>query len=298
MKNNYLLFKIFNLMDILRRILPNYHFNSLFHKLIMKWLRNNFKELIEKYNEDNDDNDDINDKMHHNEKVRVMWWQGIDNAPEVVKLCYKQLKKEFSNVTLITKDNFKDYLDLEPYVLKKFDDGFIGMPCFSDIMRVNLLYKYGGVWIDSTCFIHNLDKRILSDNVIFTPKGKDFFNYKYVPSGKWRGFFLKANKNDKVMGFLKSFFNEYWLKENYMVNFFLIDYIFEIAYQDNIGDFRTIINNIPKNNDKLYELDKLMVEDKDIDINEIKENSIFKLNWKHKYSQKELKSLRNYVYDG
>ena len=53
-------------------------------------------------------------------------------------------------VRILTKDNFKEYIDIPDYVLEKYEHGLILPAHLSDIVRCCLLYKYGGVWLDST----------------------------------------------------------------------------------------------------------------------------------------------------
>lgn len=50
-----------------------------------------------------------------------MWWQGYNNAPNLVKACINSVKinNKNHNVIIITQENFKDYVMLPNFILKK-----------------------------------------------------------------------------------------------------------------------------------------------------------------------------------
>lgn len=54
-------------------------------------------------------------------RVWVCWWQGIDNAPEHVRKCVESIQKNIENhkVTIITKDNYKDYVKFPNWIEKR-----------------------------------------------------------------------------------------------------------------------------------------------------------------------------------
>ena len=75
--------------------------------------------------------------------------------PLVPKLCLKQLKKNVNNsqrIVVLSEKNYRDYVDLPSYVIEKLNKGKISITNFSDVLRYALLTKYGGLWIDSTCY--------------------------------------------------------------------------------------------------------------------------------------------------
>lgn len=85
------------------------------------------------------------------QKLFLAWFQGWDHAPEVVTHCRRSW--EYYNPTweihFLDKDNLSDYIDLDD-----FSSLYNSIPLngFSDIVRIHLLKKYGGVWADATCF--------------------------------------------------------------------------------------------------------------------------------------------------
>lgn len=273
---------IYNTFDKIRRVNNNEKINLKFHSLILNRLEKEYSVII-----NNHKSNKLNFEADPSNVVWVMWWQGIEKAPPVVKICVNRIQQTFDQVIIIDEKNFSSYVSLDNTILEKFNKGMIGMAFFSDIMRVNLLAKHGGLWIDSTCFIKDIDVEEIFSYDFYTPKGIDFFESKYVPRGKWRGFFMQARKGYPVFCFMRDFFNEYWINENKLINFFLIDYVLEIAYKNNIGNFREDIDSLPFSNPALYSLDKALLNSDNTSFRFDEKTFVYKLNWKHDYINKE-----------
>lgn len=84
----------------------------------------------------------------------VLWWQGEDNAPEVVKACINSIKKNHNGkVIVLSESNYSKYSNIPEYIVRKMEQGKMSLTHFSDILRYNLLYNWGGAWIDATCLL-------------------------------------------------------------------------------------------------------------------------------------------------
>jgi len=83
--------------------------------------------------------------------IWFMWFQGLENAPDVVKRCYDswRYRNPDWNLVFLDETNYRHYVDVEE-VLNS--DNHIEVQAKADIIRVNLLARYGGVWADATCF--------------------------------------------------------------------------------------------------------------------------------------------------
>lgn len=69
----------------------------------MDYMKKNFNDLIEKY-KNIDDSESIKPE---NNQIWIFWWQRIENAPEIVKICYQSVLKYFKNgkITIITQED-------------------------------------------------------------------------------------------------------------------------------------------------------------------------------------------------
>jgi len=142
-------------------------------------------------------------------RIWVMWWHGEESMPPIVKACYKQLISAADNceVVLLTEKNISSYLDMPPYICKKFIEGLIRTAHFSDIVRVNLLRKYGGAWFDATLFTANIPEEIFK-STLYTINAEGIFP-NFIGRGAWQTYFLCTDKTNTLFFLcLSNMFNE------------------------------------------------------------------------------------------
>ena len=218
--------------------------------VVFKRLSEDYHILIQNYQKK-----ELKEKNDSN-KVWVLWWQGEENMPELVKICLENMKKKLydSEVIILSKKNINDYIQIPEYILTKFNKGVIGFAHFSDILRITLLKEYGGIWIDSTIYI----SKELSQKQISKIKTIKFkCNEKTsIPKGQWCCFFL-GKLNSKLYHFMYDFYLKYWSKENIIIYYFLMDFIVKIAYQ-NFPEVKKDIDNNKYNNEQIHKLASLL----------------------------------------
>ena len=172
--------------------------------------------------------------------VWVMWDQGFENAPDLVKVCINSIKEhipqDIAELILITNKNLDKYLELPDYILSKL---YKKPTAFSNIIRAALLYNYGGMWIDSTYIIMNdFPKEIFQ---------KDFWalkkNYHYLNNKNFIDFsynFMYSKPENEMIGFIYSMLCNYWKNYNYQKHYFLKDGIILYGYNFNKFDIKLI----------------------------------------------------------
>ncbi|MGN0728475.1 capsular polysaccharide synthesis protein [Treponema sp.] len=165
-------------------------------------------------------------------KPKVIWFcwlQGIKNAPELVKRCYKSVQ-EFCHdykIIEITSENYADFTDIPEFIIKKWKTGIITNTHFSDILRTNLLVKNGGIWIDATVFLTSKIPVDIENAPLFL-----FRTYKPGSNGKTinlSSWFLSSCKDNKVLALVQELLFEYWKKKNYLCDYFLFHDFVQIA---------------------------------------------------------------------
>lgn len=282
---------------LIRRILSF----KLYEKYIYKYLNCYFSDFIKTYKKNsfkNADND--NQNTFH---IWTLWWQGEDKAPEIVKICLESQKKYLLHLGIeyhiVTKENWNDFIDLPNYIIDKVDKGIISFTHFSDILRAELIRKYGGVWIDATVLcVKPFDLREKS-NPFFTLK--TFNSSEYITLRRWTGFFIGDEKKSILFDFLAEAFRYYWEKENSLIVYLLIDYLIAIAY-DNFPQVKNKIDCCSISNINLWELlNNLNEEYKQENWNRItKDTCFFKLSYKSEFNggplleMTDAESLTNY----
>ena len=236
------------------------------------FLREKFFNLIQKYSSIPADKK-FEKVSRENYRLYFCWLGGEETLPPVVQCCYNSLKTNAGDykICFIDEKNFSDYVELPDYILKKFREGKISPAHFSDIIRVNLLEKYGGLWIDATILVTEpLEKhQELFDLLFYTQKicqTKDMQNEFmknsncYVSYARWATFLLGSSiLHNPLFVFAKDFYNEYWKEFDGVVDYFLMDYMIDIAYEK-IPFVKAEMDAVPINNPEIHTLVNRLVE--------------------------------------
>lgn len=85
-------------------------------------------------------------------RIWTLWFQGFHAAPPIVRSCLDSWRRHNPDWEIVELDerSLRDWLD--PSELPPRNRTDITPAALSDIIRINLLAKHGGVWADATCF--------------------------------------------------------------------------------------------------------------------------------------------------
>lgn len=230
--------------------------------------------------------------VQNNGPIWVLWWQGEAQAPQTVKACITSIRRHAGNhqVIVITRDNVREYAQLPDYIYVKLNAGNITLTHFSDILRFNLLRHHGGLWMDATLFVTKPLSTSRYFGNFFTCSGYPDPSYFFVTEGRWTGFFIGGSVDEPLFSFMDIFFQLYWQKNDHLIDYFLIDYALDYAYNHNIGSLTNWVNHENgKDNPDLFNLAPYItqpynpVEWKKLNLR----TGVFKLSWKkpHHYPE-------------
>ena len=163
-------------------------------------------------------------------KIIWMYWDS-NSSNEIVELCFKNTKDICSDyeVILMSKNNILDYVDIS---CLKSD---LKPQIIADYIRLSLLSKYGGIWMDaSILLVENLDwifKKILNDSVFVFYSDECTIDRKRPIIENW---FIVAPKNN-------IFIND-WLEEFKSCALSIDPYSYYKNYEGNIEFIQKIGN--------------------------------------------------------
>lgn len=190
----------------------------------------------------------------YDDKDAVIWvyWNDISTMPKMVEKCIERIRKNSNGhkVTIITDDSVSNYLQLDDVVLRKYKEGKITRTHFSDILRVSLLYFFGGIYMDSTLFLTQPLPEIVTSSPFYTNRLSKW-NDNNVGGGRWSSFFLACHKGNLMMKTALDVFVEYWHRYDDLVDYVLIDYVFNLLYE-NIPSIKEMIDAVPENNQDIW----------------------------------------------
>ena len=184
----------------------------------------------------------------------TMWWQGEENMPEIIRRC--MISKELSlgsHIIIVTKDNYREYLDIPMILEKKLEKKQIRLAHFADIIRIMLLEKYGGIWLDASILcMHNLPDAVF-EQPFFSIRSA--YDSHYVSEARWTTFAIGGTKGNVLFRFLKDFFLEYLETGKPFIDYFMFDCAIMLAYK-NIPFVHEEVDLLPESKTDCYWLNE------------------------------------------
>ena len=178
--------------------------------------------------------------------VWICWWQGEESMPDIVKACYRSVLMHADRhpVRLITEHNYRDYVTIPTFILEKQQKREIDLTHFSDILRMLLLKKYGGIWVDATVLIpvKGLDSFVFPTSKFWTCH--HFSTYYNISKGGWTSFFLACGKGNPLPAFIADMHFSYWKSHKRLIDYLLLDYTFAIG-RTHVPAIHRMIEEVP-----------------------------------------------------
>ena len=184
--------------------------------------------------------------------IWMFWWQGENSMPPIVQKCYQLANVHAPKdhpVILVTKQNIQKYVSIPNYILEKVQRNIISLTHFSDILRMSLLWQYGGLWMDATMYTaSDIPEKVFS-NAFFSVRTP--MDGEWVSRCLWTGFFMGGVKGHPLFGFVRQLFYDYWRNHNELLDYFLIDLGIVLAY-DHITQIKKSVDDGVWFTDKLF----------------------------------------------
>ena len=159
--------------------------------------------------------------------VWICWFQGIENAPELVKNCVKSVKYHVKdrNIVIINSENFEQYAKLPDFIIEKWRKGIISNTHFSDILRLALIIQHGGLWIDSTVYLTGPIPEYVTDGDFFVYHDGEF-EHDLINMGNW---LIYAKPNNLMLNEIYHLLLDYWQTHNYCADYFIFHLFFRMV---------------------------------------------------------------------
>ncbi len=152
------------------------------------------------------------------------WHQGKENAPDLIQKCFESVQKYESDkeIHVLSFDTIKNYVEIPQKYYDLLNSGKIPIAIFSDILRLYLLEKYGGCWVDSTIY--------LTDKIPQSVWDSDFCVVQKNPltdlqENKMSCYFIRAKKDSANLRAIKRSIENYWAENDFLLNYFMFEHI-------------------------------------------------------------------------
>jgi len=176
-------------------------------------------------------------------QLYIYWDKGFDNAPALVKKCLEtwKTKNPTWKVHELDDSNLEQFINISNFISNiKFKK--ISKAGYSDIIRIILLSKFGGLWVDSTTYCENPLDNWLDEYV----KSEGFFAFdKPGPDRLISSWFLYAEKDNYLIKcWLEKVLN-YWNNNESSKHYFWFHYLFGDLYKEDL-EFKKKWDNVKK----------------------------------------------------
>lgn len=241
----------------------------------------------------------LNKEVKANKTIWICWLQGMNKAPLLVKKCVDSVMRnrpEDFSVVLIDWKNLYDYIFVPAFIQEKLAEGDLSLTHFSDIIRVELLYQYGGCWIDATVYCSDPIPAYMVERELFVFKWSSFDKSILKMSNWW----LCAEKNAKLMYDMRRVLYGYWIHERQILHYYLFHIIFS-KLVDSSSFHRNVYWNVPYfNNSNPHVLyGKLALEYSEDEWKILKDISkIHKLTYKKRFLKGDIYNYYSALLDG
>lgn len=193
---------------------------------IQKKLKKRYRNILFNFDEEKCKN-----KEHANPKILwTCWFQGIDVAPEIVKKCINSMKATFNDyeIIIITNENYFDYVSFPPYILQLVETGRITKTHLSDLLRLELLTTYGGVWVDATVLFTDtvLPTAFTESELFMFQELKPGSNGHFLPMSSW---YIQSKSNNEILCCTKELMYEYWRNNDKLIDYYLLHHFLNIT---------------------------------------------------------------------
>lgn len=208
------------------------------HNIVIRYLQ----RYTSQYEETRFSDEQEEQEEQEEQVIWTMWWQGEDNAPECIKLCLNSIRENANNhkVVIIHKDNYQQYIEIPQYIIKKFQQGKISVTHLSDIIRMNLLYTYGGLWIDGGILVTKKIEYFEGDYYTLCLPQERYF---CISEKRWVAGVCGGVKHYNYFCYMIEMYYLYWKSENELIDYCLTDY-FTYVFLSNNKYFKRELNKL------------------------------------------------------
>lgn len=266
------------------------------HKTILNYLTKHYYNNIKTITCEKKDNQKV-----YSQCIWTAWLQGESNAPKVIQLTIQSMRKHANGhtVIVITDENVDNYVQIPLKIKQKHAEGKMRNAHFADVIRMLVLEKYGGIWLDATMFLHEPIDESAFVSPFYSIGYDSSDKVKYISNNKWIVGIIGGCACSQYLSRISEMLISYWKEHIVPIDYFVFDYLVEILYL-NDNSFRTIVDDLKKYR-KGFTFELNLVINEPYNENVMKKlfsnNNIYILSYRNTYIEKtETGLLTNYGY--
>ncbi len=165
------------------------------------------------------------------EKIFSIWFQGEQAAPPLVQACWRSIRKHCTQeLVVLDERSLFDWIDLPDHIVRKWKDGKMRPAHFADICRIELLYRYGGFWMDATDYVAAPMPQWLlgQDFFVFLSGQKQRGAYSFI-----QNCFIHSRRGAYLLKAWRAAVLAYWREEDSTIDYFVHQLLFKMVVENN-----------------------------------------------------------------
>ena len=206
------------------------------------------------------------------------WAQGVDEAPPVVKTCLRSVERHKGDRELVVLDDktIENHVDLPGHVWDKHRRQLMNSQHFSNFVRLSLLHRHGGTWLDATI--------LLRQPVPAEIEREDFYILRETNrhARLVETWFIHARKGHPLVETVLYALADYWKTYDALHHYFMFPYHFEASVLLHRQLRHDFLRMPQVGADRPHELQWLLFEPFD----DIAHRAVFDRFWLHKLTHR------------
>ena len=236
-------------------------------------------------------------KYVENAPVWVFWWQGVESAPDIIKICIVNIKKNAGNhpVYVVDSENYQKYIQVSDHIMQKLQQRKMSITHFSDYVRMHLLAQHGGIWIDATIFVKQPIEEAVFLTPIWTVRNPGLYTVN-ISQWEWSINFLGGWQGNDLFRALAEVLDRYWMEHCMVADYFLTDCLMRVIYE-RCDAIRASIEEVKPSNANFYFFQNRFNMSLDTQIYECERNSknwLYKVSWKGEYKEQTADGMETF----
>ena len=160
----------------------------------------------------------------------MFWSSGEENAPPIARKCIASVRENLPEreIVVLSEKTCRDYVKFPSFIQDRIDRGEMMKAHMADLLRLELLIRYGGTWIDATVFCPGgkIPAYMLDSDLFLFQDLKPGFDGHCQRISNWM---ITARAGNPVLKLTRALLYEYWRKHRKCEDYFIFHHFFEMA---------------------------------------------------------------------
>ena len=153
--------------------------------------------------------------------------------PLIVRICLDSLKRYLPNkeIRIVDECNRQQYVSFPDHIEERWKKGQIPPAQFSDLLRLELLIKYGGTWIDSTVLCTGFESSTVQGFKAFLDADLFFSQFKQDEKAHYAGvsnWFITSCQNNPLLMTMRDMLYAYWKDYGCVLEYYIFHRFFDM----------------------------------------------------------------------